>query len=51
MIILVPLGVLAGLVAGFAIGKMHERYEWNLKIRQGLIPPPKKKKDDWYAVR
>jgi hypothetical protein len=29
-------------ILGFIIGKYHERYEWNLIISQGWVPPPAK---------
>jgi hypothetical protein len=29
-----------GILLGFMLGKWHERREWNLLIRRGVLPAP-----------
>lgn len=41
---LVPLVAVTNLIVGVAIGKMHERVEWNNLIKQGKVPVPVKKR-------
>ena len=40
------LAPLIAMLAGFIVGKMHERYEWNKLIENGTIPKPKKIEED-----
>jgi hypothetical protein len=42
MLSLIPIACVVNLLAGFIMGKFHERIEWNKKIQSGAIPAPRK---------
>ena len=39
---MLPLVILSNFLLGFMFGMFHERWNWNVLIRQGKIPAPKK---------